>query len=590
MGTNQVQDILIDQWLDESEDEGEDSTADIALDSNAEEDNVEEYSEHDTESENEAEDPQEPQVIHSQNNAPFVLGKDNITKWLLHCPKTNQRVRRGRQNVVTQAAGVKRNARNAVTAIDSWKIFFTNEMIDKIVANTNRFLERIRPNFTRERDCLNTTSEEMLAFFGLLYYAGLLKSSKVDLSDLWKKSMLSPPIFRMVMSVNRFKLLLRALRFDNINDRQERRQMDKMAPIRELFEEFVQQCTDAYSPGTNCTIDEMLIGFYGRCPFKQYIPSKPDKYGIKVFALVSSENFFTVKMEVYCGVQPVGPFLVDNSPAAVVKRMIEPIDNTGRNVTCDNWFTSVTLARDLMQNHRTTIVGTVRKNRVEIPRMLAETKKLPETSSVFLYADNVTLVSYVPKKNRNVILASTMHYSDTIDPATGDKNKPEIITYYNKTKGGVDVVDQKRKQYTVKRVCNRWPLAIFFSLMDIAVVNGQIIYQINNREVVKRRTYLKDLALSLVRNHLMTRLANPLLNPDLKVLIRMELGMRRERNRARRDDNNEREKCSICPRKKNRKTKSRCAVCGDPVCGEHTVTTCAPCNDEQHDQPDEYED
>lgn len=60
--------------------------------------------------------------------------------------------------------------------------------------------------------------------------------------------------------------------------------------------------------------------------------------------------------------------------------------------------------------------------------MIAETKKMPEKSSMFLFADRCTLVSYVPKKNRNVILISTMHETDTIDPDTGDNNKPEIIT------------------------------------------------------------------------------------------------------------------------------------------------------------------
>ena len=34
-----------------------------------------------------------------------------------------------------------------------------------------------------------------------------------------------------------------------------------------------------------------------------------------------------------------------------------------------------------------------------------------------------------------------MHNDDKIDPATGDDKKPEIITFYNSTKGGVDVVD-----------------------------------------------------------------------------------------------------------------------------------------------------
>ena len=49
------------------------------------------------------------------------------------------------------------------------------------------------------------------------------------------------------------------------------------------------------------------------------------------------------------------------------------------------------------------------------------------------------MVSYVLKKNKAVILFSTMHHSISIveeDP----KKSPEIIKFYNETKIGVDLV------------------------------------------------------------------------------------------------------------------------------------------------------
>lgn len=581
-------------WLSEPSDSDDELEKDerqlgeeAGLDEGIEEQDEQQFSDHQTDSENEAGEAGNS-VFVSDARVPYVLGKDAITKWRLHSFQQN-RIRTRQHNVVTEARGLKGNARNAFTPIEAWKIFFPDEVINDIVTHTNRLLAKIRPNFSRERDCNETNSEELLSFFGLLYYAGLLKSSHLDLFDLWQKTMMSPSIFRMVMSVNRFKLLLRALRFDNIEDRLERRQTDKVAPIRELFQGFVERCMASYKPGTNCTIDEMLARFFGRCPFRQYIPSKPDRYGIKIFSIVDSETYFTLKMEIYAGTQPEGPYSVDNSPSAVVKRMIEPIDSTGRNITCDNWFTSVTLARDLMQNHRTTIVGTIRKNRREIPEMVTQTRQMPEKSSLFVFADRCTLVSYVPKKNRNVLLLSTMHHDDQIDPSSGDNNKPEIITYYNKTKGGVDVVDQKRKQYSVKRVCNRWPLAIFFTLMDIATINSHIIYHMNTNAVVSRRSFIKQLAKDLVENQLRTRMENPALRPDLRSLIKMELSIQ-EPPREVRNEQVQREKCQYCPRMKNRKTKVRCASCGAAICSEHTVTTCTGCRDDNEHPQEYYED
>lgn len=69
-----------------------------------------------------------------------------------------------------------------------------------------------------------------------------------------------------------------------------------------------QRCQDCYTIGENATIDEMLEGFIGRCNFRQYIPNKPNKYGIKIQTLVDSKTFYTCNMEVYVGTQSDGQF------------------------------------------------------------------------------------------------------------------------------------------------------------------------------------------------------------------------------------------------------------------------------------------
>jgi len=71
-----------------------------------------------------------------------------------------------------------------------------------------------------------------------------------------------------------------------------------------------RRCKENYTVGENRTIDEMLEGFRGRCSFLQYIPNKPNKYGIKIQALVDSRTFYTSNMEVYVGTQPDSPLIV----------------------------------------------------------------------------------------------------------------------------------------------------------------------------------------------------------------------------------------------------------------------------------------
>lgn len=197
----------------------------------------------------------------------------------------------------------------------------------------------------------------------------------------------------------RFRFFLRCLRMDDVKTREQRKSQDNLAPIRKIFGAVVKNCQKHYSIGKSTTIDEMLWSFRGRCRFRMYIPNKPARYGIKVFSLVDSRSFYTYNMEVYCGKQPPGPFCVSNSSSDVVNRLSLPLWKSKRNVTMDNnWFTSVEVANSLLKNHQLTIVGTLRKNKRQIPNDFFT--KGPEKSSMFGFTEDMTIVSYIQKKKR----------------------------------------------------------------------------------------------------------------------------------------------------------------------------------------------
>lgn len=87
------------------------------------------------------------------------------------------------------------------------------------------------------------------------------------------------------MNINRFYFLLQSLRFDNITNRLEMSKLDKFAPFRYVFERFVKNCEHNFCLGEYVTIDEQLIPFTGRCSFRQYMKSKPAKYGLKLLTM-----------------------------------------------------------------------------------------------------------------------------------------------------------------------------------------------------------------------------------------------------------------------------------------------------------------
>lgn len=106
---------------------------------------------------------------------------------------------------------------------------------------------------------------------------------------------------------------------------------------------LITQCRNNYSPGSNVTKDKQLLAFRGRFKFRMYIPNKPAKYGIKIQMMCDSGTYYMID-SVAClgkgtdtGGLPLGEYFV--------KELTRTIHGTNRNVTTDNWFTSIPLAK-----------------------------------------------------------------------------------------------------------------------------------------------------------------------------------------------------------------------------------------------------
>lgn len=286
--------------------------------------------------------------------------------------------------------------------------------------------------------------------------------------------------------------------------------------------------------------------------------------------MCDARTWYTQTMEIYLGNQPEGPYKVSNSPTEVVKRLVRPIEGSGRNVTADNWFCSFPLA-DELQRKNLTLVGTLRKNKKELPPELVSTQKREIKSSLFAFRENVTAVSYVPKRGKNVILLSSMHFDDAIDPTTGDDKKPEIITMYNMTKAGVDTVDEMCATYSTSRRCRRWPLVLFFRLLDIAGINAQIIFSSNNpSHDVIRRMFLREVGECLIKPGIRKRINSQYLTKDLRAKAAKLSGVNEEnQGQTLRERAPKPGRCTICPRKKDKKTNAYCCKCYEVICVKH---------------------
>ncbi|XP_072401593.1 uncharacterized protein [Diabrotica undecimpunctata] len=100
-----------------------------------------------------------------------------------------------------------------------------------------------------------------------------------------------------------------------------------------------------------------------------------------------------------------------------------------------------------------------------------------------------------------------MHHDDLLDGLTG---KPDIIIDYNKSKGGLDLVDKMYAAYNYARATRRWPLVIFYSAMNVAGINSFVINKYKSNEIDKmpRRHFPEALGMELVNDLLQRRFLN----------------------------------------------------------------------------------
>lgn len=161
--------------------------------------------------------------------------------------------------------------------------------------------------------------------------------------------------------------------------------------------------------------------------------------------------------------------------------------------------------------------------------------------------------------------------------------KPEQVLFYNCSKGGVDTVDKYKETYSTARICNRWSMRIFYSLLDIGALNSFLVLKKNlGVPQMKRRKFLRELATELCQPYMQSRLTIKSTPVYAKKSICKILGIEEPHpQREVPEDDVQSGRCYSCDRKKNRLSKTRCSKCKDFICREHTApAVCTTCIEE----------
>ena len=249
------------------------------------------------------------------------------------------------------------------------------------------------------------------------------------------------------MSSRRFELLLKFLHLNDSRKQPARGQpgYDKLYKVRPLLDKVVRNFQSCYSPTENLSIDESMVGFKGRLAFLQYMPKKPQKWGMKAWVLADSSNGYVWNWRLYTGKEVNTP----ESPLGLAHRVVldllndDRLRNKGYRIFMDNFYSSPDLFRDLKEEGFEAC-STLRANRRGIPDDL-KSARLRKGESHFSQDDSLLFMKWRDK--RDVTMLSTFHDDTFIEKRRRTRlasdgveviQKPSVVEDYNHHMGGVD--------------------------------------------------------------------------------------------------------------------------------------------------------
>jgi hypothetical protein len=228
------------------------------------------------------------------------------------------------------------------------------------------------------------TIPAMKAFIACTLYIGMKKQPSVK--SYWQKrgSFFHCHVISNIFTRERFQAITSCLHLTNpatYVQNQDEPGYDKMGQLRWLLTAIHDAFMREWTLGKYATIDEMMIRYKGSyCPARQYMPKKPQKWGIKVWYLADATSKFVYNFEVYCGKNEDGPELAEPAQSGagtgahnVVVNLVRDLDGRGHVVVCDNFFSSIGLFTELA-TRQIYATGTVRSNRIGLPTELKNVK------------------------------------------------------------------------------------------------------------------------------------------------------------------------------------------------------------------------
>ena len=370
---------------------------------------------------------------------------------------------------------------------------------------------------------------------------------------------------RSSMSYYRYRQVKRFLHISMPDDTAALTRKDWWRKLEPLSSHLRKQSQALVLPGTQLSIDEMMISFTGRSFHTVRIPSKPIPRGYKVIALCSMgytiDWILTSRTESFAELVK----LPDLSPtSSAVLQLCRSLDTRRYHfiIYMDNGFSTIPLFQKLREC-KIGACGTTRVNRIGYPAALEEKVFMEWNTIDGCTVDGVLCFRWMD--NNIVRMLTTVHPWNEVTrslrrrPRSTSTNAsmvrkafagcdrasffiPTAIDDYNHYMGGVDIADQRRAGilhrihnttftfindmntgYTThQRALRNW-LAFFYFFLDLSTTNAHILLNLARTSELNRLLDSGQLAEHDILSH---PLARPIPAAEFRRMLFKQLGDR----------------------------------------------------------------
>ncbi|KAK7882221.1 hypothetical protein WMY93_028395 [Mugilogobius chulae] len=397
------------------------------------------------------------------------------------------------------------------TPLSLFQVFFSSSVVGKIVTNTNKNAAYMKHTTTMKnmRSWTNITVKDFYIHLATILYTSLVKLPEEG--DYWRECFpfgLSFP--GKTWSRNQFQRIKRALSLcdpekDEENEsKRDTPEYDKLFKIKPFFNEMVNACKSHFQPHSNICINERIV-----------TKNQPLTFGFALFALADSQTGYTWNLHIYTG-KTAETRKQSVAQTAVAKLLPVSLLGSGFTLYTDSLFSSPNLFKELREKN-IGCCGILNKHHPEFPKTSQNDFPSPASRGDirWIRKDRLLFVKWID--TREVSMCSTVHEAFTgqvmkrpVREAKGMVAKqfscPDAVADFNRHMIVPDKNGPLQSYGLVprKRLSPRWHKALFYYLLDLAVVNSFVLYKElaklkNNVKDVTEKQFREDLCRELLR-------------------------------------------------------------------------------------------